>query len=141
MVYRFGEKLATAALGVYQTITLAEARAKRLEIKKQIAEGINPAAERKIDKARHEGRTDVAVGKLTWLLEFAYPMIGDRKIDEIEAPELLAVLRAVQKRGRYENRTTAARHLRTGLPLCHCHGSCRPRRFGIPALSADRAQV
>ena len=109
MVYRFGEKLATAALGVYQTITLAEARAKRLEIKKQIAEGINPAAERKIDKARHEGRTDVAVGKLTWLLEFAYPMIGDRKVGEIKAPELLAVLRAVEKRGHYET----ARRLRS----------------------------
>ena len=50
MDYRFGEKRATAALGVYPTITLAEARAKRLEIKKQIAEGINPAAKRKIDK-------------------------------------------------------------------------------------------
>ena len=43
MDYRFGEKRATAALGVYPTITLAEARAKRLEIKKQIAEGINCA--------------------------------------------------------------------------------------------------
>jgi hypothetical protein len=48
--YRFGEKRATVALGVYPTVTLADARAKRLEIKKQIAEGINPAAKRKIDK-------------------------------------------------------------------------------------------
>src|SRR3546814_9333930 len=84
MDYRFAEKRATAALGVYPTITLAEARAKRLEIKKQIAEGINPAAKRKIDKitgplanvnsfkavaeewldkARREGRADVTVGK------------------------------------------------------------------------------
>ncbi len=45
-----GERRATAALGIYPTVTLAEARAKRLEIKKQIAEGINPAAKRKIDK-------------------------------------------------------------------------------------------
>jgi hypothetical protein len=36
--------------GVYPTVTLAEARAKRLEIKKQIADGINPSAKRKIDK-------------------------------------------------------------------------------------------
>ncbi|KPF84805.1 integrase arm-type DNA-binding domain-containing protein [Novosphingobium sp. AAP93] len=128
--YRFGEKRATAALGVYPTVTLAEARAKRLEIKKQIAEGINPAAKRKIDKitgplanvnsfravaeewldkARREGRADVTVGKLTWLLEFAYPIIGDRKVGEIKAPELLAVLRAVEKRGHYET----ARRLRS----------------------------
>jgi hypothetical protein len=31
------------------------------------------------------------LGKLKWLLEFAYPIIGDRKIGEIKAPELLAV--------------------------------------------------
>lgn len=89
-------------------------------IKKQIAEGINPAAKRKIDKitgplanvnsfravaeewldkARREGRADVTVGKLTWLLEFAYPIIGDRKVGKIKAPELLAVLRSVEKRG------------------------------------------
>lgn len=130
MDYRFGEKRATAALGVYPTITLAEARAKRLEIKKQIAEGVNPAAKRKIDKitgplanvnsfravaeewhekARREGRAEVTLGKLKWLLEFAYPFIGDRKIGEIKAPELLAVLRSVEKRGHYET----ARRLRS----------------------------
>jgi len=62
-----------------------------------------------LDKARREGRADVTVGKLTWLLEFAYPMIGDRKVGEIKAPELLAVLRAVEKRGHYET----ARRLRS----------------------------
>jgi len=36
MDYRFGEKRATAALGVYPTVTLAEARAKRLEIKSRL---------------------------------------------------------------------------------------------------------
>jgi integrase len=130
MDYRFADKRATAALGVYPTISLAEARAKRLEIKKQISDGINPAAKRKIDKitgplakansfravadewldkARREGRADVTMGKLSWLLEFAHPYIGDRKIGEIKAPELLAVLRTVEKRGHYET----ARRLRS----------------------------
>ena len=45
MDYRFGERRATAALGVYPTITLAEARTKRLEIKKQIAEGDQPSGQ------------------------------------------------------------------------------------------------
>src|SRR5690606_27280618 len=101
MDYRFAEKRATAALGVYPTITLAEARTKRLEIKKQIAEGINPAAKRKIDKitgplasvnsfravakewldkAERGGRAGVRLGKLKWLLEFAYRFIGDREV-------------------------------------------------------------
>ena len=130
MDYRFADKRATAALGVYPTISLAEARAKRLEIKKQIAEGMNPAAKRRIDKitgplanansfravaeewldkARREGRAEVTLGKLNWLLDFAHPILGDRKIGDIKAPELLAVLRAVEKRGHYET----ARRLRS----------------------------
>jgi Arm DNA-binding domain len=123
MDYRFGEKRATAALGVYPTVSPAEARAKRLEIKKLIAEGFNPEAKRRIDKitgplanvnsfravadewldkARREGRAEVTLGKLKWLLDFDHPILGDRKIAEIKAPELLAVLRSVEKRGHYE---------------------------------------
>ncbi|MFA5990568.1 MAG: integrase arm-type DNA-binding domain-containing protein [Sphingomonas sp.] len=145
--YRFGEKRATAALGVYPTVSLAEARAKRLEIKKQIADGMNPSAKRKIDKitgllanvnsfqavaeewldkARREGRAEVTLGKLKWLLEFAHPIIGARKIGEIKAPELLAVLRAVEKRGHYET----ARRLRS---------TCgRVFRYAIATGRADR---
>lgn len=130
MDYRYADKRATAALGVYPTISLAEARAKRLEIKKQIADGINPAAKRKIDKitgplakansfravadewldkARREGRAEVTLGKLKWLLDFAHPFIGDMKVGDVKAPELLAVLRTVEKRGHYET----ARRLRS----------------------------
>lgn len=85
-------------------VTLAEARTKRLEIKKQLSEGENPAAKRRIekitgslaqantfksvglewlDKAQRESPTDVTMGKLRWLLDFAYPIPGDRKIGEI----------------------------------------------------------
>lgn len=147
MDYRFGEKRATAALGVYPTISLAEARAKRLEIKKLIAEGINPAAKRRIDKitgplanvnsfravadewldkARREGRAEVTLGKLKWLLDFAHPILGDRKIAEIKAPELLAVLRSVEKRGHYET----ARRLRSTCGQVF--------RYGIATGRADR---
>jgi len=43
------------------------------------------------------------------LLDFAYPAIGERPVAEISAPELLAVLRKVESRGRYET----ARRLRS----------------------------
>lgn len=130
MDYRFADRRATASLGVYPTVSLAEARIKRLEIKKQIATGQSPAAKRKVDKitgpfakansfrtvaqewldkAEREGRAEVTMGKLRWLLEFAYPILGDRKVAEIKAPELLAVLRSVEKRGHYET----ARRLRS----------------------------
>jgi integrase len=130
MDYQYAGKRMTIALGVYPAVSLAEARNKRAEIKKQLAEGENPAANRKIekitgsqaqantfkavalewlDKAEREGRAEVTMGKLRWLLDFAYPILGDRNIGEIKAPELLAVLRAVEKRGHYET----ARRLRS----------------------------
>ena len=130
MDYRFADKRGTMALGVYPTVSLAEARTSRLKIKKQLAEGLNPAAQRKVEKitgllakantfravaeewltkAEREGRAEVTIGKLRWLLAFAYPILGDRKVADIKAPELLAVLRGVEKRGHHET----ARRLRS----------------------------
>ncbi|MDE2042044.1 MAG: DUF4102 domain-containing protein, partial [Alphaproteobacteria bacterium] len=130
MDYRFADKRSTIALGVYPAVTLVEARSKRTEVKKQIADGISPAAHRKmakitgpladantfkavadewLDKAKREGRADITISKLTWLLDFAHPILGLRKIGEIKPVELLAVLRSVEARGHYET----ARRLRS----------------------------
>jgi len=40
--------------------------------------------------------------KTTWLLKFAYREFGDRCIAEITARDLLALLRQIEGRGRYE---------------------------------------
>ena len=56
-----------------------------------------------------KGRAVPTLNKTRWLLGFAYSVIGDRPIAEITAPELLAVLRKVEARGRYET----ARRLRS----------------------------
>jgi hypothetical protein len=45
--YRFARKRKTLALGVYPTITLAEARSRRDDAKRRIASGVDPGAERK----------------------------------------------------------------------------------------------
>jgi integrase len=60
-------------------------------------------------KMTNEGRALVTLDKTRWLLEFAYPQIGDRPIAEITPPELLTALRSVEARGRYET----ARRLRS----------------------------
>jgi integrase len=51
----------------------------------------------------------VRLAKKRWLLDFAYPAIGERAIAEITSPEVLAVLRKIEARGRYES----ARRLRS----------------------------
>lgn len=128
--YRFDGKYRTLALGVFPDVSLASARSKRDEARKALAAGINPAIQRKIAiqqqeldatstfkcvaaewlaKREREGLAEITLDKAKWLLDFAYPAIGDRKVSEITVPELLGVLRSVEARGRYET----ARRLRS----------------------------
>lgn len=130
MNYRFDGKAKTMAMGVFPLITLAEAREKREEARKLLAAGSDPCATRKeieaqeafeattgfrtvaeewLAKREREGLGEITVAKIKWLLEFAYPDLGERKIGEITSMELLAVLRQVEGRGRHET----ARRLRS----------------------------
>jgi integrase len=128
LAYRFGGKQKTLAIGAYPTLTLKAARDKREEAKRLLANGIDPSAQRRLNKQitstgnafkavaeevlaklEKEGRADVTLTKKRWLLDFAYPAFGDRPIAEITALEVLSVLRRVEARGRYET----ARRLRS----------------------------
>ncbi len=128
LAYRCGGKQRTLALGVYPTTSLKQARERRDAAKRQLADNIDPSIQRRIDKQiaacgntfravagelvaklEREGLAPVTLAKKRWLLDFAYPSIGDRPVDKIAAPELLAVFRRVEARGRYET----ARRLRS----------------------------
>jgi integrase len=128
MAYRFVGKQRTLAIGIYPTVGLQEAREQRDAAKRLLAKGIDPSAQRRLDrqsaasgntfktvaqevleKLVKEGRAPRTLDKLRWLLDFAYPSIGERRVTEITAPELLSVLRKVEVRGRYET----ARRLRS----------------------------
>ena len=124
--YRINGKQKTLAFGIYPTVSLADARAKRDAAKKLLEDGGDPSVRRKIDKQargnsfrlvaeelvekmRREGRAPATLTKTQWLLEFAYEVIGDRPVAKITAPELLAVLQKIEARGTYET----ARRLRS----------------------------
>ncbi len=130
MDYRWVGKRGTLAFGVYPTITLAGAREKREKAKKSIAAGMNPAAQRKLEKIaseisnkntfravgdewiaklKREGRAAATLTKIEWLLGLAYPVIGEQPVSDIGTPELLSALRRVEVRGRFET----ARRLRS----------------------------
>ncbi|WP_460989652.1 tyrosine-type recombinase/integrase [Sphingobium sp. TomTYG45] len=49
-----------------------------------------------------EGRAPKTLQKMRWLLDLAYPLIGNRPIADLTAPKLLEALRTVEARGRYE---------------------------------------
>jgi integrase len=130
-----------------------EARLKRDEARKNIANGVDPGVVRKAMKqaATAEADTFEVIGrewhtkfKPTWTEGHAgtimarmerdlFPWIGKRAINEIKAPELLAVLRRVESRGALETahrvRTIAGQVLRyavaTGRAERDCSGDLR----------------
>jgi len=128
--YRHEDKRGTLALGVYPDVSLKEAREKRASARRLLDKGINPTSYKKLtrgvasisagvtfkavaqewlQKIEAEGRAPKTMEKVRWLLDFAYPLIGNRPVFEISAPELLTVLRTVEVRGRHES----ARRLRS----------------------------
>jgi integrase len=130
MDYRWHGKRKTLALGVYPAVTLSEARMGRDLAKKQLASGIDPSAQRRrariaskaasantfrlvaeewMAKLEREGRAVASLNKIRWLLDLAYPLIGEQPISTITAPTLLDVLQRVEARGHYET----ARRLRS----------------------------
>ena len=121
--YRHENKQKSLALGAYPTITLSEARVKREAAKKQLADGIDPAQQLKLDrinrqesasitfgaiadellaKVEREGKADATLAKKRWLLSLARPDIGHRPITEISAAEILIPLRKVESQGNHE---------------------------------------
>jgi integrase len=128
--YRHEGKRGTVALGVYPEVSLKEAREKRANARRMLDKGVNPSSYKKLTrgvanisggdtfkivaeewlhKIETEGRAPKTLQKVRWLLDFAYPLIGNRPVGSITAPELLTVLRTVEVRGRYES----ARRLRS----------------------------
>ena len=121
--YRFGGKEKRLALGVYDEVSLAEAKQARDEARATLRNGIDPGAKRKADRlaARVAAATsfeDVArewlekqttklapntVARAHRLLEsLAFPWLGTRPVSEISPPELLEVLRRVESQGKLE---------------------------------------
>lgn len=121
--YRFAGKRKTVSMGVYPTVTLAEARKRRDEARKLLANGIDPSEHKKAQKSAGQERVANSFeaiarewfGKFspTWapshsskviarLEKNVFPWIGGRPLAEITAPELLTVLRRVESRGAHD---------------------------------------
>ncbi|MDC9623827.1 tyrosine-type recombinase/integrase [Xenorhabdus sp. XENO-7] len=121
--YQFTGKTKMISLGIYPVVTLTEARAKRDEARKQVANGINPSEARKAEKVAsisksentfknialewYEGRKDRwSVGYRDDMMDAfekdVFPYIGDRPIADIKPMELLEVLSVMEKRGTTE---------------------------------------
>lgn len=118
--YRFSGKEKRLALGVYPLISLSDARDKRDQAKKLLASQIDPSCAKRENKLKqklesqnsfeliarewHEtkllGWTERHASYVLKRLEAdVFPALGARTINDITAPELLAVLRTIEARG------------------------------------------
>ncbi|HEN5181114.1 tyrosine-type recombinase/integrase [Klebsiella pneumoniae] len=121
--YRFAGKPKMISLGVYPTITLADARCRRDDARKLVAEGKNPSKVRKEQKIALQTESESAFEKIAtewhqmksakWSAGYAsdimeafqndiFPYVGTRPVGEIKPLELLNVLRKIEKRGALE---------------------------------------
>ena len=145
--YRWQHKQRTMAFGVYPAVSLADARTKRDAARKLLAQGKDPVAvareqalaaklaeattfrlvaEEWLAKCEREGRALITMQKQRWLLDFAYPKLGERPINRISPHEVFEILRIVEARGHYET----ARRLR---------GTCgQVFRFAVATGRAER---
>jgi integrase len=124
VAYRFAGKQRKLAIGQYPTIPLKEARARRDEAKRQLNVGLDPSQQKRLaklasaadqantfealsaeylERKRGEGKAEATLSKLEWLIGIAKATLGARPITEINAPEVLKVLRSVEARERRES--------------------------------------
>ena len=151
--YRHGGKEKRLSLGVYPDVSLKDARQRRDDARKLLANDIDPAENRKAVKASQAERAGnsfeviarewYAKQSATWsenhgsriiqrLERDIFPWIGGRPIAEITAHELLAVLRRIEARGAVE--TAHRAHQNCGQVIRYAVATGRAARDPSPDL-------
>jgi integrase len=120
MDYRHLNKRKTLALGVYPAVSLAKARKRRDEARELLADGIDPAQnkrDRKLEQVIAAANTFETVARLwlsktaanraavthakvtAWLEHNVFPFIGKKPIGAIGPRDVLAAVRLIEARG------------------------------------------
>lgn len=151
--YRHGGKEKRLSLGVYPDVSLKDARQRRDEARKLLANDIDPGENRKAAKAAKTERAAnsfeviarewFAKNAVSWasnhgdriirrLERDIFPWIGGKPIAEITAPQLLAVLRRIEERGAVE--TAHRAHQNCGQVFRYAVATGRAERDPSPDL-------
>lgn len=112
----------TLSIGTYPEVTLADARNRRAELRRQLAAGIDPGEHRKAEKAAGVERAGNSfevvarewLGKQTWVDGYkakvvawmendVFPWLGGKAVADLSAPEFLSVARRIEARGAIES--------------------------------------
>lgn len=135
--YRHGSKEKLLSFGRHPHVTLATARRARDDAKRKLAEGVDPAEEKRAAKAARSDTFEAVARE--WLAHYAtsvnkktgrtpaletlrlaqrrfetwvFPVIGSRPVRELTAPELLEMLRRIEAKGRNETALRVLQRMR-----------------------------
>src|ERR1700760_4161871 len=129
--YRYDGKQKLLAIGPYPVISLVDARAKRDDAKRLLAEGIDPSVERKaerrqariarantfeavakelMEKFEAEEDAPTTLKKKQWLLDFANKEFGKRPIAELKAAEIFPHRHRFEDLSRFVHHPSASEH-------------------------------
>ena len=123
MTYYYEKKEKVLSFGEYPVISLENARAKRLDTKQLLAQGIDPGAQKKAIKEAQRSEVNdtfqtIAIewyetrttdftekhrGTVMYRMEkYIFPFIGGEHIARMEAPDILAVVKPLEHKGQNE---------------------------------------
>ena len=172
--YRHAGTEKRLALGVYPEVTLAEARALRDKARAVMREGRDPSADRKTERREAKLSADNTFEGIArdWLASQkrkltpatydkavrtldanVFPWLGARPIAEVDAPEVLAILKRIESRGSNETahrvkarigqvfRYAIAHGTATRDPSADLRGALAPVVSRSHAAVTDPAQV
>jgi integrase len=118
--YGFGGRQKLMALGPYPVVTLAMARERHLDARRFLASGTDPMAQRKEEKIEKKASAENSFQSVAdlWLAQWSadktprhiadterrlaaniLPYLGSRPVAEIEASEVVAMVKAIEGRG------------------------------------------
>ncbi|MBU3617604.1 integrase arm-type DNA-binding domain-containing protein [Polynucleobacter sp. JS-Fieb-80-E5] len=152
--YTHDSKQHNISLGSFPALSVAEARIKAQQARDQLSNGTNPVATKNASKVlqiasktkklvfRDFAHSCIQIKRAEWtnqkhgdqwqytLEEFAYPVIGDMHLDEIEMDDILKILTPI-----WNIKTETASRLRGRLEWILASATTRKLRSGVnPAL-------
>jgi integrase len=168
--YMFERREKQLSLGTYPDVPLKRAREKRDEARRLVADGLDPAAQRRAERrALVSSFEAVALEWLeqktpTWTPDYAtivrrllerdvFPWIGSRPVATLHAADVLDCLRRIQRRGALETahraRANCSQILRYAVatrraernPIVDLHGALPPVRSRHHASITEPAKV
>ncbi len=165
MAYRFAGKQKTLSLGVYPDVSLLDARGRREQARKLLANGADPSAVKQEAK-QASFRVQVAsennfatlatefhkVKSPMWtsghakqwlgnLEKYALPVIGNRPITDIEPMELVGIMRTVETNGTFETRDRLLQSISAVFKYAIATGRAKYNPAEIRMALADRPKV